>query len=266
MAGNRDTWEEAWNRAKTSLTPEKRRWDAHYPWLTWVLRPTSLFLAAACYRFGVSANQVTLLSVIALVGAFIGFSQGYLAGFIIGSLLTTLFNLLDCVDGNLARMAPEPHPGGQFLDALAGMGFYGVYFFIGIGLYRGMDGPGLALGGWVLGSSSPQPIGALWLAIGAWTTLMRLVVMQINQLVQARLYPEIEKSQSGQGLTTTARGLRLRVLHVNATDLQAHDFLLLFATLVHGMSLFLLVSALLATVDVGLQVTYFARRALRLGP
>jgi len=86
----------------------------------WLFRPLGFAATWALLRLGVSSEAVSWLS--ALVGlagiaALVAGSEG--AG-VAGLVLLALFNLLDCVDGSLARSAGTGNPYGRFLDSACG--------------------------------------------------------------------------------------------------------------------------------------------------
>ena len=72
---------------------------------------TRLFL-----RLGLSANAVTLLSVVVGLAAAVSFSLGsYVAG-VVGALLLQLSAVIDCCDGEVARLTFTESPFGELLD------------------------------------------------------------------------------------------------------------------------------------------------------
>ena len=128
----------SWRLLLATYPPEKRSWDRTYPWIAYVLRPISFVIAAGLMPLGVTANQVTFLSLVAGIGAFVLIVWGE-AGFLAGSCLFALLNTLDCVDGNLARVRRSSTPSGKFYDGAVGLAFYLIYFMLGIGLSRTPD-------------------------------------------------------------------------------------------------------------------------------
>jgi len=85
-------------------------------WLYYFIRPASFYLTAWLYRLKISADQATLL------GFFVGLISLFLAysgQFIYSALLLNLFYVIDCVDGNLARLG-TPTKVGEYLDAISG--------------------------------------------------------------------------------------------------------------------------------------------------
>lgn len=107
---------------------EKRRNDPLFVKIFY--RPISFFISAFCANRGIKANTITVISLIpALFTGIFLMINNYVFN-IVGALLISLWLLLDCVDGNLARSV-QKQPYGEFLDAL---GSYLVAASIGIGL------------------------------------------------------------------------------------------------------------------------------------
>jgi len=93
-------------------------------------RPVSFYISAICANMGIKANVVTIFSVfVALIAALCFYVQDKNIR-IIGAILISIWLLLDCVDGNLARSVNR-QPFGEFLDAL---GSYVLVAFLGLGL------------------------------------------------------------------------------------------------------------------------------------
>ena len=85
-------------------------------WLYHVLRPLSFFLTPIFLKLHISANFATFIGVIIGVFSIIASASGYL---LTGSLLYNLFHIIDCVDGNIARIK-ESSKKGEYYDAISG--------------------------------------------------------------------------------------------------------------------------------------------------
>ncbi len=97
--------------------------------------PTWLFL-----RLGLSANQITLLSIIVGLVGCVYFSFGGRDNFIIGAIFINVWAILDCVDGNMARLLNSSNKYGWFLDSITGFLLNSVLLFsLGIGIYFNND-------------------------------------------------------------------------------------------------------------------------------
>jgi phosphatidylglycerophosphate synthase len=81
-------------------------------------RPLGLLLVKAIYRFPITPNQVTLLSLVSgLVSAFC-FAAGTASGFVWGGVWYMVANVLDCSDGQLARLQNSGTPLGRLVDGI----------------------------------------------------------------------------------------------------------------------------------------------------
>jgi phosphatidylglycerophosphate synthase len=110
---------------KDSLPNEKVKSDPI--WTNVFLRPISIPVSWFFIKIGFSANNVTYLSiVVSLIGGVLIMSKSlYLA--IIGAVLFNFFAILDCVDGNIARVSSTKSIYGGWVDALGG---YFTYTFV----------------------------------------------------------------------------------------------------------------------------------------
>jgi phosphatidylglycerophosphate synthase len=100
-------------------------------------RPLGRYLSKILIRTPFSPNQVSIVST--LVGIFSGwlFAGGY---FISGALLLQLSTIIDCVDGDLARVLYKESRLGKWLD-LAGDQFVHIAVFAGIGFAVAQTNP-----------------------------------------------------------------------------------------------------------------------------
>ncbi len=83
-------------------------------------RPIGFRIAYALKNTGITPNQITIISI--FVGALTGwlFYHEGLAYAIAGILVLVFANILDCVDGQLARLTGIKSPVGRILDGMAG--------------------------------------------------------------------------------------------------------------------------------------------------
>jgi phosphatidylglycerophosphate synthase len=119
---------EIWN----SIPADKKKQDSL--WTRWVLRPLSIPVSALALRFSLSANAVSYISALFSIGGGVLLS---LPGFVFplwGALLLNIFSVLDCVDGNIARVTKTAGPWGGWADAVMGFVAYTAVFF-GTGVY-----------------------------------------------------------------------------------------------------------------------------------
>ena len=148
---------------KENLPEWKRKKDP--PLSRIFYRKVSFYLAAFAANMGITANQVSYFSMYVALLACVMFLLGR-KGALIGAVLTNVWLVLDCTDGNLARNVKK-QPFGEFADSVSS---YVLVGFLGtaIGYYV------MSAGGFFV-----QPGNQWLLLIGALTsssdTLMRLI-------------------------------------------------------------------------------------------
>lgn len=105
-------------------------------------RPLAFLFVKVIYHTSLTPNQVTLLSILfgVAAGIIVGFGNSSL--FVYAALLFMIYNILDCSDGQLARLKNNGSEIGRLLD---GFGDYIVsifaYFGIGFGFASLTDEP-----------------------------------------------------------------------------------------------------------------------------
>lgn len=103
---------------KESLPKEKNGNDSM--WVRFVVRRVSFFVTYLLINIGASASSVSLFSVlVAFAATFLFFINGDLFRWI-GVILIHLWMILDCVDGNIARVKKTASTMGEFVDAQSG--------------------------------------------------------------------------------------------------------------------------------------------------
>ena len=112
---------------KTLKSVETEDWVDYH-----IVRPISYYMTRAFARFDVHPNTVTIWSMIVGAASCIFFAHGCLyyngmAGLLWnlgGILLLIIADLLDCTDGQLARMTGKKSRMGRILDGIAGYTWY----------------------------------------------------------------------------------------------------------------------------------------------
>jgi len=250
----------AWARIIAAYPPEKRRWDRTYPWIYYGARPLSFPLTWLALRLRLSPNQVTLLSFVSGLGAF-ALMVGGGGGLVAGSCLFALLNILDCVDGNLARMRKEESPVGRFYDQAVGLVFYLVYVALGAGLYRTPD-ESLSLILAPLGVEKPEPVA--YLLVGLAGSLARYLGFHLQYLFHSVLGPSWEEKKAEEHLPGPTAHWSYR-LYYNVIDVQAQDPVLIAAAATGLAGLFLAASAVVQVLNLLFLAAYYLRRAHALG-
>ncbi|MDR1331708.1 MAG: CDP-alcohol phosphatidyltransferase family protein [Tannerella sp.] len=98
-------------------------------------RPIGFQIARALRNTGITPNMITVLSIFVGVGTGILFYFDSLILSLIGILLLVFANVLDCVDGQLARMKGINSEIGRILDGVAGdLWFLSIYVCLALRL------------------------------------------------------------------------------------------------------------------------------------
>ena len=105
------------NNILQSYTKEKRKKSSL--WARLVSRPLSFVFTFIFINLGFSANIVSIISIIDAIVACILIMCGGIPMYI-GVGLFVFWHVLDCVDGNIARVKKQSSYGGAFLDAVSG--------------------------------------------------------------------------------------------------------------------------------------------------
>ena len=104
-------------------------------WVKIFIRRLSFYLTWILVRLNISAWQVSVFSIIVPIVALIFWVR---LEAITAAVLLNIWLLLDCVDGNIARLEGE-NKGGQFVDASSGYMTVGT-FGLGLGIYLDLAG------------------------------------------------------------------------------------------------------------------------------
>ena len=234
---------ELWNKILASYTPEKANWEKTYPYDYYILRPLSFPLTWLAAKAGLTANQVTFITVLISAAGCVLLAHGTRFGLVTGGILIAVFNLVDCVDGNLARMNPSPSKRGAFLDSTAGYPYWMAYGAAGIGLYR-------------MGQ------GELYLLAGFLALLFEVLCVNLGfcydyfAMISRQNKPEnAEEKQVSAGRSIT--GTLLYKVYRNFTSLIAHDFLFFVTALSGHLGIFLVVSAIIKVFDFSVMLVYY---------
>ena len=133
--------------------------------LTWFGRPFANVITPFFYNRGWSANQVTgMRVVIAVIGVGLLAIPGFVSAIIAALIFYAVF-VLDCVDGNIARLRGQASFFGKFIDGLADFIF----------ILAGPAAAGIAI--WWQDPQSP------FLVLGALCTIVSVA----SQMVRSRL-------------------------------------------------------------------------------
>jgi len=82
-------------------------------------RPVAFLLVRLIYRTEITPNQISLFAIV--MGIFAGYfySLGQTLYYAVGALFFLAFNILDCSDGQLARLKKNGTPVGRIIDGIS---------------------------------------------------------------------------------------------------------------------------------------------------
>ncbi len=122
---------------------------------------TRLFLA-----IGLSPNSITALASLVGFVAAVGFGMGTYTAGVIAALLFQLAAVIDCCDGEVARLTFTESPFGAWLDlAMDNLVHMAIFAGVGIGLYTAQTGQAYDWVPLVLGGSAVFGNGAAFLLV-----------------------------------------------------------------------------------------------------
>jgi hypothetical protein len=114
-------------------------------------RPLAFLLVKGIYNTNITPNQLTVISMVfGVLGGF-SYSFGNHNAYMVGAVLYLLYNVVDCSDGQLARMKKNGTTVGRILDGVAD-------YVVSIALYLGI--------GFGFASNSSNPL-LMWVITAA---------------------------------------------------------------------------------------------------
>jgi len=165
----------------------KRHYEKYLPVSRFLFRPAGFLVRWLAIKIGLTSEMVSWMSaVVGLIGC--AFLINGNADFIhIGVGLLLLFNLLDCVDGSIARVMKTENPYGRFLDSVCGEMVDVIFWtIIGILAYQHHD-----LLQWPHATLYGAP---LWLGIGIAASFFYIQVNYIERTFDELLRGHWEKT------------------------------------------------------------------------
>lgn len=133
-------------------------------------RPVGYVLTLLCAKLNIHPNVITIISIILGIAAAVCFYFPTIGWTLLGILMLVSANILDSVDGQLARMTGKKSLLGRVLDGFAGDAwFFCIYVSISLRLYN-----------------EPMPLwpGHNW---GIWIFVLALVLSLFSHMFQANL-------------------------------------------------------------------------------
>lgn len=207
---------------------------------TYFFRPLSYPLTWAAIRTGLSSETVSWLSGSAAVAGLACLFLPFSARPWCGAALLALFNLLDCVDGDISRVMRTRNPYGRFLDSI--MGFADMLFWAAVGVVAWRTSDLRALG---------DISGAACLWAGGAAAFLSVYASYLENVFDLSLRQHWERLNSAVGEPTSGplegRGLPLRLTLILMANLRVREtHYILFAAACIGGALDLLLAFFLA--------------------
>jgi hypothetical protein len=176
-------------------------------------RPLAFLFVKGIYRTPVTPNQLTMLAMVLGVIGGICYALGTPAMYVAGGVLCFLYDVVDCSDGQLARMKKSGSPFGRILDGVADyVVSISIYLGIGIGFASSSANPALY---WTLTAAA----GVSAALLSAWLdfyrnryldiTLRRVSVLEKEQQAFADAYDDLLR-QPGRTLEKVLIGIYLK--------------------------------------------------------
>ncbi len=165
----------------------KRGYEQYLVLSRYVFRPIGFRLTWLAVRLGATSEAVSWMSAAVGLSGLVGLVSGRETAVQAGMVLLMLFNLLDCVDGSIARAMRTENPYGRFLDSVCG-GVVDLGFWAAVGV--------LAFRHPVLLSGLPGS-PALWLGVGGVTCFMAALLSYVERTYVELLQCEWEAGGSG---------------------------------------------------------------------
>jgi hypothetical protein len=128
------------NVAAQALTSKQRFERANRLYTYFLLRPIGRLFLPWVVKLGITPNQVSLGTLVAILVGLALVATGGTAFALSGVLVVHIGLVLDNLDGDLARVTGNTSPKGEFLDGIIGYA-YGALVLpaVGIGVARGPD-------------------------------------------------------------------------------------------------------------------------------
>jgi phosphatidylglycerophosphate synthase len=124
-------------------------------------RPLAFFLVKSIYNTNLTPNQLTLAGLVFGVAGGIILAGGYPGSMFWAAVLFIVFNVLDCSDGQLARLKRNGTPMGRILDGIADyLVSASAYFGMGFGFANSSSTP-LFYWGLILATAASNIIHAV---------------------------------------------------------------------------------------------------------
>src|SRR5438128_6592522 len=236
----------------------KREYERYLPLSRYVFRPIGFRLTWVALRLGITSEAVSWLSAAVGLLGLAGLMSGRPGVTAAGLGLLLFFNLLDCVDGSMARALGTGNPYGRFLDSICG-GVVDLGFWAAVAV--------MAFRRPVLGSGSGLGEPMLWLAVGGVTCFLAALLHEVEQAYELIVHPAWQGPGGGEPTVGAAREPWLKTLARNLRVRETQYGLLLVAMVAGAVDVLLAGYLLYYFVHVlaALRVYAARGRAVRVG-
>lgn len=158
----------------------KREYERYMPIIRYAYRPMGFLATWIAIRFRITTETASYISgVLGVAGCILLLSKNH-TFLLSGIIFLHLFNLMDCVDGSIARSMQTENAYGKFLDSVLGdIVDYPFYIIIGIMAYLN---PNLLI--W------SEPFGKnefLWLPVGCLSALCFIFIRHFELLYEVNI-------------------------------------------------------------------------------
>jgi len=253
----------------------RREYIRYLPLARYVLYPIGSLITWLAIRIGLSSEAVSWLSGLAGLIAYLCLISSHEQLLPIGIGLLCFFNLLDCVDGGIARTMKTENGYGRFLDSLMNWIDMGFWALVGIMAFRNPE---------FLFYPNPMENGSIfWLVVGGLTcyffNLLGHVEKTFDQYVRkewdsiradsktdSKSIPrdgKTAKPAHGDTLLLTAMRIISKINH-NLRVRETHYFLLILAYLGKAIDLLLITFLFYYIIHVILLLVIYCKRGRQL--
>lgn len=241
------------NDIRSTFPEETRTIEKNNLFGCFVLRRISFYLTWLFVRLGISANEVTGISILMGCIGCILLAFGSYTSMITGALILNIWALLEFVDGNVARATHSCSNYGAFIDDLNAY-TVSVLFFISVGV-GAFHHPDLSLNSIAINIDN-----GVFLFLGGWASIFYIFPRFIGNLF-LKLFPEGE-SEVGSRLRSDVLSSTLYKINYNINNITGLVMpVLLLATIFRFLSLFICLWALIHTSAFVILIIKILRKA-----
>ena len=202
----------------------------HRPYLHYIIRPIGRKFIPLAIRFGLVPNQITFFSTIALFASMILFGIGGYCYQLLAVGIFQIREILDTIDGDLARQTGQSSRKGEYLDAIGGYLLGGLLLpSIGLGLTRTLGLSCAAL------SHMMHIAPWAYLSVGLWAGLIGLMTRLISLRHRFLFSESLHKSNGKISRAASCFEDFLPFLLIMAVIVKSLDIILLLFALFYSV-------------------------------